>query len=125
MAVAASLAGLSPGSSAGAAREGQIAVVDSDSSAGLSAIVLIPDDRLATGGDSTVLVSGPGAISNLQWTRDGKTLVYDETAHNQTDIYVIDVSSPRRRLLATHVGANNVGTLPIRGSSPIPGKTAT
>ena len=117
MVLVASLVGLSPGSSAGAARGGQIAIVDSDSTSGLSAIVLIPSDRLATREDSKVLVSGPGTISNLQWAWDGKTLAYDETAHNQTDIYVIDVPSRRRTLLATHVGALNVGALSPDGKS--------
>ncbi len=58
---------------------GEIAVVDSDASAGLSAIILIPTDRLATRKNSKVLASGPGTIENVQWTPDGKTLV--DTTH--------------------------------------------
>jgi Tol biopolymer transport system component len=101
--VAAFAAGLLPASSAGAASNGEIAVADSNDTAGLSAIVLIPSDSFATNANSTFLVSGPGTISNIQWTPDGKTLVYDETARNRTDLYAVDVASPQRRLLAANL----------------------
>jgi TolB protein len=90
-------------SSAGAASNGVIAVADSNDAAGLSAIVLIPSDSFATNANSTFLVSGPGTISNIQWTPDGKTLVYDETARNRTDLYAVDVASPQPRLLAANL----------------------
>jgi Tol biopolymer transport system component len=96
-------AGLLEVSSAGAASNGEIAVADSNDTAGLSAIVLIPDDGFATNANSTFLVSGPGTITNIQWTPDGKTLVYDETARNRTDLYAVDVASPQRRLLAANL----------------------
>jgi hypothetical protein len=104
-------AGLPAAASAGAASNGQIAVVATDSTAGLSAITLIPSDRLAINGDSKVLVSGPGTIGNLQWTPDGKTLVYDETAGKRTDLYAIDVASPKRRLLAVNLPYGSDGAL--------------
>ena len=97
--IAAIAAGLLAAASAGAASNGQIAMVDSDAEAGLSAILLIPTDRLATRANSKVLVSGPGTISNIQWTPDGKTLVYDEFTRNRTDLYAVDVANHKRRLL--------------------------
>jgi Tol biopolymer transport system component len=110
-------AGLLAAASAGAASNGQIAVVDSDSSAGLSAIVLIPSDQLATNRNSKVLVSGPGTIGNLQWTPDGKTLIYDESARNRVDLYAVDVSNPRRRLLAANLPVANDGALSPDGKT--------
>jgi Tol biopolymer transport system component len=100
---AAIAAGLLRASSAGAASNGLIALADSNDTAGLSAIVLIPSDSFATNANSTFLASGPGTISNIQWTSDGKTLVYDETARNRTDLYAVDVASPQRRLLAANL----------------------
>ena len=110
-------AGLPAAASAGAASNGQIAVVATDSTAGLSAITLIPSDRLAINGDSKVLVSGPGTIGNLQWTPDGKTLVYDETAGKRTDLYAIDVASPKRRLLAVNLPYGSDGALSPDGNT--------
>ena len=117
MAVAAIVAGLLPVSSAGAAGNGEIAVVDSDSSVGLSAIVLIPSDRLATSANSTIVVSGPGTISNIQWTPDGKTLVYDETARNRTDLYAVDVASTQRTLLAANLPISFDGVVSPDGTT--------
>jgi Tol biopolymer transport system component len=110
-------AGLLTATSAGAASNGQIAIVASDSSAGLSAIVLIPSDRLATSRDSKTLVSGPGMIGNLQWTPDGKTLVYDETVGKRTDLYAIDVASPKRRLLVANLAYGGDGALSPDGTT--------
>ncbi|HEX2702536.1 MAG TPA: hypothetical protein VHM72_03785 [Solirubrobacteraceae bacterium] len=117
IAVAAIVAGLLPVSSAGAAGNGEIAVVDSDSSVGLSAIVLIPSDRLATSANSTIVVSGPGTIGNLQWTPDGKTLVYDETARNRTDLYAVDVASTQRTLLAANLPISFDGVVSPDGTT--------
>jgi hypothetical protein len=116
--VAGSLAaGLLRVSSAGAASNGQIAVADSNDSAGVSAIVLIPSDSFATNANSTFLVSGPGTISNIQWTTDGKTLVYDETARNRTDLYAVDVASPQRRLLAANLPIGIDGVISPDGTT--------
>jgi Tol biopolymer transport system component len=104
-------------SSAGAASNGEIAVADSNSTAGLSAIVLIPSDSFATNANSTFLVSGPGTIDNIQWTPDGKTLVYDETARNRTDLYAVDVASPQRRLLAANLPIGFDGVLSPDGTT--------
>ena len=110
-------AGLPAAASAGAASNGQIAVVATDSAVGLSAITLIPSDRLATNGSSKVLVSGPGTIGNLQWTPDGKTLVYNATAGKRTDLYAIDVASPKRRLLAANLPYDSDGALSPDGNT--------
>lgn len=96
-------AGLLEVPSAAAASNGEIAVVDSESTVGLSAIVLIPNDTLATNANSTIVVSGPGTINNIQWTSDGKTLVYDETARNRTDLYAVVVGSPEPIMLAANL----------------------
>jgi Tol biopolymer transport system component len=114
---AAIVAGLLPASSASASSNGKIAVVDSDSSAGLSAIVLIPSDSLATSANSTIVVSGPGTISNIQWTPDGKTLVYDETVRNRTDLYAVDVASTQRTLLAANLPINFDGVVSPDGTT--------
>jgi hypothetical protein len=113
----ATVAWLLQASSAGAASNGEIAVVDSDSSVGLSAIVLIPSDRLATSANSTIVVSGPGTIGNLQWTPDGKTLVYDETARNRTDLYAVDVASTQRTLLAANLPISFDGVVSPDGTT--------
>jgi hypothetical protein len=105
-------AGLLEVPSAGAASNGEIAVVDSESTVGLSAIVLIRNDTLATNANSTIVVSGPGTINNIQWTSDGKTLVYDETARNRTDLYSVDVASEQRTLLAANLPIAD-GTRPM------------
>jgi Tol biopolymer transport system component len=104
-------------SSAIAASNGEIAVVDSDSTVDLSAIVLIPDDALATNANSTIIVSGAGTISNVQWTPDGKTLVYNETVRNRTDLYAVDVASPQPRLLAAHLPVETDGVVSPDGTT--------
>jgi WD40 repeat protein len=90
--------------SSGATRQGRIAVVDSDD---LSAIVLIPAGQLATTKNSTVLVAGPGSISNLMWAQDGRTLVYVEDTTKTRDAYALDVASRKRTLLATNLDAGD------------------
>jgi len=115
--IAAIAAGLLAAASAGAASNGQIAMVDSDAEAGLSAILLIPTDRLATRANSKVLVSGPGTISNIQWTPDGKTLVYDEFTRNRTDLYAVDVANHKRRLLVANLPGGTNGALSPDGKT--------
>jgi Tol biopolymer transport system component len=102
IAVAGFAASLRAAPSVGAAPGGEIAVVDWDDSAHLSAIVLIHSDRLATRANSRVVVSGPGKINDIAWTPDGKTLVYYENTDKGTDLCAVGLGSPRRRLLAAY-----------------------
>jgi TolB protein len=112
-------------SSADAARGGEIAVVEftiaSQSPKGSSSIVLIPSDRAATEANSTVLVRGPGEISDLQWTPDGKTLVYDEAIDEDgggpTHVYVVDVASRKRRLLVANLNGTDRDALSPDGKT--------
>jgi Tol biopolymer transport system component len=106
-----------PVSSAATARDGRIAAVDWDAVVGLSAIVLIPSDRLATNRNSKVIVSGSGRIEHLQWTPDGKTLVYGESTKKAANLYAVDVSTSKRRLLAANLPDINDGELSPSGTT--------
>ncbi len=111
-------------SSAGATGAGQIAVVSSGARPGLlgpAAIDLIPSDRLATAGNSKLLASVNGGFFDLQWTPDGKTLVYAQqtgkASSARESIYAVDVTTLRRRLLAANVVGGHPETLSPDGKT--------
>lgn len=98
---------------AGAAGDGQIAIVGSNPTTGVSGIALIPSDRLATATDAQVLVTGPGTtLSDLQWTPDGKTLVYVQRSGKFDNVHGVDVASKRRWLIASHVEGETAALSP-------------
>jgi Tol biopolymer transport system component len=102
-------------------RGGMIAVVSLNPRRTQSSIVLIPADRPATAADSTVVVSGPGAISNLQWTPNGKTLVYDDAIDEDnggpTHVYAVDLASRKRRLLVANLNGTDTDALSPDGKT--------
>jgi Tol biopolymer transport system component len=111
-------------SSAGATGSGEIAVVSSGARPGFlgpAAIDLIPSDRLATTGNSKLLASVNGGFYDLQWTPDGKTLVYAQqtgkASSPRESIYAVDVPSLRRRLLAANVSGGHPEVLSPDGKT--------
>ena len=105
---AASLFGLLGSPGAAATGAGQIAVVSSHAGLSSSTIELIPSGGSATAANTKVLATVEhGGFFDLQWTPDGKTLVYAEQTGKASSpvesIYAVDATTLRRRLLAANV----------------------
>jgi Tol biopolymer transport system component len=113
--------GLLGAASAGTVGGGEIAVVSSGGVPGYSAIDLIPSDRLATSSNSKLLAAVKGGFYDLQWTPDGKTLVYAQqtgkASSPRESIYAVDVTTLRRRLLAANVVGGYPETLSPDGKT--------